>query len=635
MSAVQVSATNASVTDITNPNLTLTSSLLNNATNIVAYAHDRVTAVDGFLSGLTAQVLTLVAPTITPVFPTVQTAPAPAVAAEPVVTNPVFVAPGIPAAFTTVLVTGDLDIQPFDTQPPTLVYGTAPPPFAGALPDAPSVNLQFTYPELSVTLPAAPPLLSVDTIAFNAPTLPVLTAQAPDTIWLTPPQITNYTPGSQYTSALLTDLKTYLQGVISNGTSGLTRPGEEAIFARGLEKEAYNQADALLKIDQMEGLGYMFAPGIWLDARLKIIQQTDAAQRGYAREVTAQSVQLNLDQIKDALQNAVGIETQLINYNNQVEQRLFEAAKYVTEAGVSIYNAKVQAYQAMTTVYATKIEAYKAQVQAALTVVEIYKAQIEAERVKAEINVETIKLYEAQISAAMTNVEIWKAELSGIQIKADIEKTKVQLFGEFVQAYGMQVNAYSANVEAYKATLQAEATKQQVYSSQVDAYSALVTSRVKVLDARIETFKAQISAKELEYEGYKTAVAGASAQVDAEVRTQGLLVDMYRANISSTQSYNELLTKQWQVALDQSERVAQIGVSAAESQAQLYVSTRGLALEAAKASAQVSAQIAAAGINAVNYSGSVSSSESYGVSTSTSTSASGGSSYSTSLSASV
>ena len=84
--------------------------------------------------------------------------------------------------------------------------------------------------------------------------------------------------------------------------------------------------------------------------------------------------------------------------------------------------------------------------------------------------------------------------------------------------------------------------------------------------------------------------------------------------MASTSAYNEVLVKQWQVSLDQAQRTAEIGINTAKANAELYITTRSLALDAAKTGAQVSAQIGAAAMNAVNFSGTVSSSEAYSAS---------------------
>lgn len=600
----------------------LTSSLLNTANGITAYAHQRVDAVDAFVNNLTNSILTLVAPSITPQFPTVDAAPALASSQAPTVVTPTWSAPGLPAAFSQTLDISSLGVEPFDDNPPTLVFGVAPGAFTEPLPETPGVNLIYDYPDLAVDLPSAPSLLGINTITFSGADIPNFTDLPPDAVNLVAPGVVQYTPGAQYTSALLTELQAKLSDTLTNGSDGLGGPAEKAIWDRGREREAYSQRDAILKLDQMEALGFPFPPGIWLSARQQIITEAMANERGYNREATAKSAELALDFVKSALSTATQLESRLIDYNNAVEQRVFETCRYATEAGISIYNAKVQAYAQMVEVYKVKVQAYTARVQGELAKVEVYKAQVEAERLKVDMNTALVNQYRAMIDAAMTNVQIYRAELEGIQLKAGIEKTKIELFGSLVQAYGTKVNAYSAQVEAYKASLQAEQVKEQVYATQVQAFAAKVDAASKLVSNQVQVFQAQVNAKLAEYEGFKASVAGESARIEALVRSQGLTVDVFRASAAADSSYNDVLTKRWQVVLDQNERVAEIGIQAAKSNADLYVSTRGLVLEAAKASATVSAQIAAAGLNAVNYSGSVSSSESLGLSASVSTSAS-------------
>jgi hypothetical protein len=78
--------------------------------------------------------------------------------------------------------------------------------------------------------------------------------------------------------------------------------------------------------------------------------------------------------------------------------------------------------------------------------------------------------------------------------------------------------------------------------------------------------------------------------------------DVYKSVVSGTSTYNETLTKQWNVTLEQAERVAEVGVSAAKANAELYMTTRSLALDASKVGATVNAQMGSAAIGAINWS---------------------------------
>jgi hypothetical protein len=619
---------------ITNSNTgALTNSLLNNASGLTAYAQGRVTVVDRFIDSLTNAVLTLSPPPITPIFPDGASAPAVDIPTPPEFSTPVWTAPGFPKELAAILDVSDLEIGTFDDNPPVINYGTAPTANFGEMPDAPTVNLDYKDPELSITLPQRPNLLSLDVRKFSGLNLPTFDAADP-VLTAIEPSVVPYQPGAQYTSALLTGLKRTLEDRITTGGTGLTQEVENAIWDRGREREARSYADSVAQLDEMEGLGYSFPPGAFLAARAKIITEMDYVNRGHSREVMIKSAELMLDNVKHALTTSVQLEGQLIDYNNAVEQRLFESARYATEAGVSIYNAKVQAYGAMVDAYRAKVGVYEARIRAEVSRVDAYRAEIAAEEAKASINRALVDQYKAEIEAALSGIEIYKAEIAGIQAKAEIERTKVMIFGEQVRGYTAQINAYTAGVEGFRATVQAEQTKQQVYQSQIEAFTARVNAQSRIIDTRIEAYKGAIAGKTAEYDGYRAAVAGESARVDAIAKTNGVLADAYKSRVEAAGTYNEVLTKQWAATLDQNARISDIGINAAKANAELYISSRSLALEAAKTGAQVAAQIGSAALNAVNFSGSVSSSQSYGESNNASVSDSTSSSNSTGTSTS-
>lgn len=590
-------------------------------------ALQEVAATNNYLVALANATVGLNPPVITPVFPTTPSAPPLLSANPPTMQEVVWELPTIPAPFTGSLDVGNYLPEPFDQDPPTLAYGTAPADFTEALPDAPGVNLTFETPNLSVTLPAPPSLLSLNTYTFGGITMPTIDSNIP-TLNVAAPTVVQYVPGSMYTSSLLQNASSILQDYIVNGGTGLPPDVEEALWNRGRDREYRAMGDAIAELERMEALGYAFPPGVYISARTKIATEMGYTATTLSREVAIENAKLEQENIKWAMQTAVQLEGQLIQYNNQVEQRLFEATKYATEAGIQIYNAQVQAYAAYLDAYKTKVAIYEAQIRGELAKVEAYKAQVDAENAKAQINTALVAQYKTQVDAALANVEIFKAEIQAIQLKAEIEKMKIEIFGEQVKAYGSKVNAYTAGVEGFRAKVQAEASKQDAFRSQVQAYSAEVEAGTKTIMAKIEEYKARIDAKNAEWEGYKAAAAAQASKAQAIASVNSSLAESYKAETQAISSYNEVLTKQWQVSIDQAQRVVEIGISAAKANAELYTTTRSLALEAAKVGAQVSAQIGAAALNSANWSWS----ESESISDSTSTSKSN--SYSNSVSSS-
>lgn len=596
---------------IRGPQSVLTNGILSTAAGIRAYAATRVSVVDGYIDNLTNAVLQLQAPTIEPQFPTGGSAPALAITPPPEFDEPVWVSPGFPQELAAVLDVGDLEIEPFDADPPTLNYGAPPELFTGAIPEAPEINLDFDDPTLSVSLPAPPSLLSISVLPFSGFNLPTFDAEEP-VLTAVEPSIREYTPGQDYTSALLMATQEALRNRITNGGSGFSQSVENAIWDRGREREARAQRDAIEKLDEMEQLGYALPPGIYLDARTRIFTETDFAERGHSREVMIEAARLEQENVRHALTSAVQLESQLMDYTNAVEQRIFEATRYATEAGISIFNAKVQVFSQLVDAYRAKVQIYEARIRAETSRVEAYRVQVAAEEAKASINRSLVEQYRVQVDAALSNIRIFEAEIAGIQAKAEIERAKISVFGEQVRGYTAQVNAYTAGVEGFRATIQGETAKQQAYQSQVDAFRARVEANARQIDSRVEAYRGLIQAKTAEYDGYRAAVAGESARIEGISRTNSVRAEAYRSEVTAQSSFNDALTRQWQATLDQNQRVAEIAISAARANAELYVTTRSLSLDAAKTGAQVASQIGAAALNAVNFSGSVSSSESYG-----------------------
>ena len=587
---------------------------LGNPAGISAYADQQTDAANTYLLRLGDAVANLAPPVISPVFPPTGLPPAIAVPEAPEASIPVWTSPTPPTEFTGSISVDDLLPEPFDDEPPTLVFGTPPADFNEMAPDAPPVNLVFEDPELTVTLPAPPSLLSISVRPFEGLNLPVFEEEAP-VLNLVEPSVREYVPGADYTSALLTSLKTRLLDWIENGGTGLSAEAENAIWERGREREARSKRDAMRTLERdVEGLGYALPPGVFLDARLRIITETDAADRGHSREVMIKSAELEVENVRQALGNALQLESKLVDNANAVEQRLFEATRYATEAGVQIYNAKVQAFGALVEIYRAKVQAYEAQVRAETARVEAYQAEIAAEEAKARVNVALVEQFKALIDAALSNIRIYEARIQGIRAKAEIEQLKVQVYGEQVRAYSAKVNAFTAGVEGFRARLEAEATKQRVYQSAVEAYTSRVNAAGRVAEVRIAGLRSQIDAKTLEWEGYRATIQGESERVQAITATNTAVAEIYRAEVQGASSYNDSLTRQWQAILDQNQRTAEIAINAAKANAELYVTVRSLAIDAAKVGAQVSSQLGAAALNAINWSTSYSNSRAEGTS---------------------
>lgn len=527
------------------------------------------------------------------------------ISAKPGLATVVWNIPAAPSEFTEVLDVEGLLPEPFDEQSPVLVYPSAPARNIDDAPEAPTVSLVYEEPELEVNLPAAPALLELNVQPFDGLNIPSFTEEAP-ILTAVAPSVREYEPGDGYASSLLTALKASLEDRIVNGGTGLEPTVENAIWDRAREREAIAKQDAIDQLERMERLGFSLPTGAYMDTRMRVEREHDQNVIGLSREIAIAQAELEQKNVLAALDTATSLEAKLMDYNNAVEQRLFESARYVTEAGIAIYNAKVQAYAAYLDAYKAKIAVFEAQVRAEVSRVDAYRAEIAAEEAKASINRTLVDQYQAEIGAALANIDIYKAQIDGIKTKAEIEQIKTAIFGEQVRAYSAQISAYTADIEAYRAQLQAESTKQEVFSSQVEAYKAEVQAGAAAISGRVEAYKGQIDAKTLELEVYKTAADVAEAEAKAVEGRNNSIAALYQSEAQSVSSYNDSLVKRWQAAIELARRDAEIGVAAAQVSSNQAIAARQISLDAAKAAAQINSQIGAAALSAVSISQSTS-----------------------------
>lgn len=556
---------------------------------------------EAYINQLTAIAAGIVPPNINVSFPAMPTPPVPGTVQTPPLQTVTWTVPTQPQPFNQQIDLSGIIIPPFTGTAPTLDFGTAPPPFSGTVPEAPTTNLNFVYPTVSLTLPDPPQLLSLDTVNFPTIVIPPFNVTVP-TFTAVEPGPFNYTPSALYTSKLLTDLEEDLDLAITTGEyTPLNQQAQQALWDAGREREYKQQTAALAELNRMKALGYDIPPSIFADSKIKIQTETNYTLVGLSREITAKRAELQLMNVVKARENATALEGQLITYANATAQRAFEAAKYATEAGIALYNAKVQAYTAALEGYKAQVMVYDAQIKGIMAQVQVLQAQIEYEKAKADINTSIVKQYETEVQAQLAVLQIYKTQVEIIQTQAQVEKLKVDIYGAEIQAFVGQINAYTAQVEAYKAGIEAQATIEQAYKTSVDAYSAEVNASVAQINARVAVFHSQVEAYQAQLSGYDSAIKGMVGEAQAAAAFNTATAEVFKAQVAAMTSYNEVLTKQWQAVMNEQAQITQIAVTAAKANGDLYIAARGLSLDASKVGAQVCAQLGAAALGAISW----------------------------------
>ncbi len=601
-------------------------SYLGSPHDVTDIANAQLAATQGYLTALTQAAQEIIPPVVqglptTGPFPVPEDVPE----FESEVERPEDVEVMLPSAPTAADLTAVFPT--FSLTPPDVYSVTIPEFDPGVEPAAPGINVPSVPNAPTITLPAPPALLALNIAGFDGVNIPAFDGGELPTVTLIEPTITPYVPGALYTSALLETLKTTLRERIENGGTGLRPEVEQALWDRARERELRGMQDALDDLERMETMGFAYPPGVYADARIKIQTEFGKTTAGLSRDIAIKQAELELANVQDAIKVATQLEGQLMDYINKTEQRLFEAARYTTEAGVQIYNARVEAYKALLDAYRTKVTIYDATIRAEISKVEAYKAQIAAEQAKADINTSLVNQYRVAADVALANVEIFKAQIQAVQASADVERTRVAMYGEQVRAYATRASAFSAQMEGYRAQAQIEAAKQEGYANSVRAYSSQVEAAAQQLSAKVEAYKAEVQGYAAQWDGVRAQATMLQARMQAYTSELGAEVDIYKAQVQGVTSINDTTIKAHELAITEAQGNTQIAIAAAKMTGDLSISSRQMILEASKTAAQVAAQLGAAALNAFNWSNSLNSSESFSYASSNSNSTSTNTNY--------
>ena len=577
------------------------------------YANNAQTALSGFTSALDGAIYA--PPTVSVTWNSLAAPSLPSLPAQPTLPDITFDAPVEPTALA--LDEPTMTFDEFTEAAPTTSFPTAPTLSYGTVPDVPAVGAVAVPSAPTITLPDAPTYLALSTPTFggvdmhedwlaNLENIPPLT--------LVEPTPYTYSPGPQYASALLTDLKATLLSRLSGGT-GLPTAVEQAIWDRGRSREAQiglaNEAEIMRN---SEALGFQLPAGV-LAAQLRQAQQdTYDKLSALSRDVMIKQAELEQENIKQTIDEGIRMEGQLIDYSYKLEQLTFESAKFTAENAVAIYNAMVDQYKALLEAYQTYATVYKTLIEAELSKVEVFKAEIAAEQAKADVNRALVEQYKAEVDVRMSYVEIFRAQVDGAKVLVEIEQAKIGAAGEQIRAYTAQVNAETAKIEAYKAGVQAESEKVKVYAVKADVFKTKVGAQAEQARLNISYYEALTRTKSLEWDGYRAKADAEKSRMQALAAQSGSLLDGYKAAMAAVVASAETTTKVWETQIKQYEAAQQITLNGAKINGDFVIATNNARLDASKVGAQVYAQLTSSAYGMINANAGVSATGSTNVS---------------------
>lgn len=525
-------------------------------------------------------------------------------------------------------VTGGVSNPSLDT--PT-IHNTA-----GALPPDPNIDYDYqipsdtpaphglSRPDTSVTLdtvvvPDEPDIPTVaDPVLYDMPALPAepdiqeveFEGDRPEVDFDAPDQTFEFTE-VPYTSDLVTLIKSKLT-LMSEGT-GLTPEQELASFERARAREDQIAFRALQEEDEkFASRGFTMPNGILAKQRRIVQQAHQSASLDHSRKVELDNKLLMIDSLKFSIAQGIACEQMLLTAHLATEERRFRVAQYAYESLLSVFNARIALFNSRVQMYQADAQVFRDRIQAELAKVEVYKAQIDAIRAVGEINKVLVDQYEAAVRATLAIIERYKVSVEAAEAKSRVNiarieevRLRVQAYSESIRAWGIEWDAYKTRVDAQRGKLEAGDIAARIFATRVNAWST--KRNVDLERARIET---SIEGLKLQHSDSKVRVflgnveaERARVQADAAAISAGAQVYAAAGQIAQAES----------AALD---RASQTQLSAATTNAQLLLRNGEIIinqalqasaqlLEAKRALAQVSSQLAASSMSAINISGSI------------------------------
>jgi len=510
--------------------------------------------------------------------------------------------------------------------PPNTYLPPALPDFDGTLQDFAPINVPGISVGAVPTVPSMSPVGAPDKPTYAIPDAPTMLPLLPPSkltvdihedmledfksiplLSLVEPSPFDYTLPDNYSDAFLVALKTELTDRIVNGGTGLPAAVEQAIWDRARSRELAAAANDETEVTRLgESSGFPMPAGTVTFNILQARQKYNDKQSSLSRDIAIKQAELEQKNIEHAITEGVKLEATVIDHATKMVQIGFEAAKTAAQMGIEKYNADAKAYAALLEAYKVYAGSYEAIIKGELARVDAYKAEWQGIQATADANKATAAVYESQIKAALGFVEMYKAEVEAARSFVEMEKAKIDGAKAQIEGYIAGVNAQTAVLEGSKIQAQVQTAVTDAYKSEVQAYAARVDAVAKTAQVSATYAQIQLDAKKVEWDGWKARVEAEKARIAALSAQSASIVDGYKAVASISVARAEILTKQWESENKLYESVKNYSLNVAKVNADVLGQHQARMVDAAKAGAQVYAQLLASAYGMVNTSASVS-----------------------------
>ncbi len=485
----------------------------------------------------------------------------------------------------------------------------------------PQIKSSFNFPtKPSYKLPTAPDLDDIPPMPtkpeINIPEAEIL---KPKFTLGNPPETLFVYNEKEYQSALNDAIDAELLDTILNGGTGLGADIEEKIWQR-MRDRTFDQKQRVHEAAYAEfaARGFRIPSGALAGRIAETEKEILRTETSESAEIAIEQARLALSNLHFALSKGIELETLAISHFNQVQNRIFEVAKYQVEAAINIFNARVTKYQAEWFAYKTNAEGLYNQIMAEREKLLSWKAEIEGYALYGELQKLYVEIYSIEIKSLGLVNELYKTELEATQLELLIENAKLQNYRLSVETYSAQLSAITERFNASKAQTTGELAKVEVFKTEAQAYLAEVQGRtaeadinVKDAEVQLQNNRAKIEKLRGQIAQYQAEAAAQSAKIEAQASVYGADVSMYNSDIELGRTKLQTDMANYSAQVEYAKAVVDLELREAQANMQASLQAHQTLITAFDSLSRISSQMVASSLSGVVAGAQVSHSTSY------------------------
>ena len=283
--------------------------------------------------------------------------------------------------------------------------------------------------------------------------------------------------------------------------------------------------------------GWMMPGAVLLSREAAARQKSHEALSAMTQDINQKRTALAHEDMLKAMDVAVQCETILLQAHTQGKDRTLRAAVEANNAGITVYNAALEAYKA-TKIMAAEflIKLKDLQLRGSLAEIQEFEADLKAAGFNLEYDRNQVELYKAQWGGEDTKAKAYAAYADAIRAYVQGQAAAVDAFGKQIESNNTILQGWSIEWDAYLKRLKPAELRIEAFKARdahlgtlVQEYSAKVAkegARAEV-DFKVEGLGFQESAQEIEQ--YKAIWAGIQTRLDALTKVYGTEAQVYQA----------------------------------------------------------------------------------------------------------